>query len=226
MDSDTYKFYDFVEIGTSDFDTEISKKDNKKGISIEPIKQYINNLPDKHKCIKLNIAISDTNRKANIYYIHENDIAKYNFGHRSRGMNSIDCYHPTLTRICKSKNLDIEKISSCYQVDTKTLMNVIKSNKIDGFYFLKIDNEGHDYYILRKFINDIDKNSNLPFKIQFESNILTKKEHTLEIINSLKKLGYDLISTNNDTTMKLNLKKIKNKKKFTGPIIKLLYSNI
>ena len=119
-------------------------------------------------------------------------------------MNSIDCYHPTLTRICKSKNLDIEKISSCYQVDTKTLMNVIKSKKIDGFYFLKIDTEGHDYYILRKFIKDIDKNSNLPFKIQFESNILTKKEHTLEIINSLKKLGYDLISTNDDTTMKLN----------------------
>jgi hypothetical protein len=33
--------YDFIEIGTSDFDTEIENcDDNKKGLSIEPVKIY------------------------------------------------------------------------------------------------------------------------------------------------------------------------------------------
>ena len=217
--SNKYNFYDFIEIGTSDFDTEISKEDCKKGISIEPIKQYINNLPNKENCIKLNMAISDNNGKSTIYYINEDNISKYNLGYRARGMNSINCYHPTLKRIFESKKLDIEKIYSSYEVETKTLMNVIKSNKVDGFYFLKIDTEGHDYYILKKFIEDIKENSYLPFKIQFESNILTKKEHTLEIINLLKNFGYDLISSSIDTIMVLNLKKIKKKNIFTGPIL-------
>ena len=47
-----------------------------------------------------------------------------------------------------------------------------QSNKIDGFYFLKIDTEGHDYYILKKFINDIEENTHLPFKLQFFSRIV------------------------------------------------------
>ena len=37
------KHYDFIEIGTSDFDTLIeTSNDNTVGISIEPIKYYIN----------------------------------------------------------------------------------------------------------------------------------------------------------------------------------------
>tara|TARA_Y100000741_G_scaffold359915_1_gene341333 strand:- start:859 stop:972 length:114 start_codon:yes stop_codon:yes gene_type:complete len=34
-------FLDFIEIGTSDFDTKIQKKDNKIGISIDGVKYYI-----------------------------------------------------------------------------------------------------------------------------------------------------------------------------------------
>lgn len=217
--SNKYNFYDYIEIGTSDFETEISKKDDKKGISIEPIKQYINNLPNKENCIILNIAISDNNGKSKIYYVNEDNINKYNLGYRTRGMNSLNSYHPTLKKICKNKKLDIEQISSSCEVETKTLMNVIKSNKINGFYFLKIDTEGHDYYILKKFIEEMEENTNLPFKIQFESNILTKKEHIDEIINLLKNLGYETISSSVNTIMKLNLKKIKKKFIFTGPIL-------
>ena len=35
-------FIDFVEIGTSDFDTEIQKNDNRIGISVDAVKYYIN----------------------------------------------------------------------------------------------------------------------------------------------------------------------------------------
>ena len=34
-------FVDFIEIGTSDFNTEIQKKDNRIGLSIEPVKYLL-----------------------------------------------------------------------------------------------------------------------------------------------------------------------------------------
>lgn len=45
--------YDFIEIGTSNFDTLIqSADDNAKGISVDAVKYYIDNLPDKLNCKK------------------------------------------------------------------------------------------------------------------------------------------------------------------------------
>ena len=47
------KHYDFIEIGTSDFDTLIeTSNDDTVGISIEPINYYINRLPNKKNIVK------------------------------------------------------------------------------------------------------------------------------------------------------------------------------
>ena len=47
---------DFLEIGTADFDTEIEKSDNNtRGFSIEPLKIYLDKLPEKSLCKKFNI---------------------------------------------------------------------------------------------------------------------------------------------------------------------------
>ena len=44
---------DFLEIGTADFDTEIEKADNNtRGFSIEPLKIYLDKLPEKSLCKK------------------------------------------------------------------------------------------------------------------------------------------------------------------------------
>ncbi len=52
--------YDFVEIGTCDFDTEIEKANNNTiGLSVEPVPFYFNNLPDRKKCKKVNAAVSN-----------------------------------------------------------------------------------------------------------------------------------------------------------------------
>jgi hypothetical protein len=53
----------------------------------------------------------------------------------------------------------------------------------------------------------------------FESNILSKKEDVSEINNLYSKKGYDLISRNNNTVLRINLKKIKNKTNFTDEIL-------
>jgi len=211
-------FYDFIEIGTSDFNTEIEKKDNKVGISIEPIKFYLDRIPDKRNCIKLNLGISNYNGKCVVNYLSEQTICKYNFPYFVRGCNSINSYHKTVTSICKSKNIDIEKIADKYTVDVSTLHTLMIKACVSGVYFLKIDTEGHDVIILKKFYEEIKDNAYLPHVIQFESNVLSTAEDINTIIRLFTNIGYDLISKGNDTILNLNLKNIKNKKKYTSAI--------
>ena len=53
--------YDFIEIGTSDFHTLIeSATDKTIGLSIEPIKTYLDRLPNKENVFKVQAAVSDS----------------------------------------------------------------------------------------------------------------------------------------------------------------------
>lgn len=105
-------FYDFLEIGTSDFDTEIQKKDDKIGISIEPIEYYLNRLPEKKGCIKLNMGVSDYNGTCVVNYLSEETIRAHGFPSWVRGCNSINSFHKTVETLCQSKGVDIVKIST------------------------------------------------------------------------------------------------------------------
>lgn len=211
-------FLDFIEIGTSDFNTEIQKKDNKIGISIEPISYYIDKLPNKEGCKKIQNAISNCNDIVKVFYINNENIDKYKLPDYTKGCNSINDYHPTIKEMFKRRNLDIEKIATSYDVKCKTLMTIINENDVDGIYYLKIDTEGHDTVILKKFYEDICDNKHLPHTILFESNRLSNIIDINNIIELYKSKGYDLITTGHDTFMKLNLHNIMNKCKFTEPI--------
>ena len=60
-------YHDFVEICTSDFETLIeNSSDETIGISVEPIKFYLDKLPNKKKCKKINIGISDKSSNIDI----------------------------------------------------------------------------------------------------------------------------------------------------------------
>ena len=213
------KFYDFIEIGTSDFDTEIEKSGNKRiGMSIEPIKYYLDKLPERDNVLKVNCAISNTNGECEIYYVNNQNIEKYNMPWRIKGSNSINAYHPLVCKYLVKNNLDPHKLVNKYKVMKKTLISVINEHNITGIFYLKIDTEGHDHEILNKFLNDNNDTKLLPHNIRFESNRLTPNKMTINnLILRFKKLGYDLISTcrKTDTILKLNLNKIKKNKVFT-----------
>ena len=85
---------DFLEIGTSDVDTLIQEcDDNTVGISVEPIKYYIDKLPNKKNVIKVNSAITGDNvpknTKIKIFYIPFDIIINENLPIYLRGCNSI-----------------------------------------------------------------------------------------------------------------------------------------
>jgi FkbM family methyltransferase len=211
---------DFIEIGTSDFDTMIEKVTNENGISIDPIKYYLDRLPEKPNVKKMNVAVSNKNGTCNVYYISPDDIIKYNLPDWIRGCNSINTYHKTVVTECTHRSILPENIIKCDKIDTKTLFTIINENNINGIYSLKIDTEGHDCIILKQFYNDIINNEQLPHEIIFESNVLSDINDVNQIKNLFLGKGYDLIYSNHDTKMKLNITQIKNKTKFTGELHK------
>jgi hypothetical protein len=211
-------FYDFIEIGTSDFDTEIEKNDNKVGISVEPIKYYLERLPNKQNCIKLNIGISNYVGTCVVNYLSEQTIQAHNFPCWVRGCNSVNSYHKTVTDLCISKGIDIQQISEKDSVNVTTLCALMNDVSVDGVYFLKIDTEGHDTVILEKFYEEVKNSTHLPHVIQFESNVLSSREAVNHIIRAFQNIGYDLIFNDHDTVLKLNLNRIRNKTKYTDAI--------
>jgi hypothetical protein len=213
-------FKDFIEIGTCDFNTEIQNADNiTTGVSIEPVKYYLDKLPFKEYIKKINVAISDSNGICDIFFMSKEDITKYKFPEYISGCNSIDSYNRTVLDLINKKKLDPQKVIKSCSVPKKTLMTLISDLSITGVYYLKIDTEGHDCIILKQFMNEVTDNSILPHKILFKSNTLTSNKDILKIINVYKEKGYDLISSDSTTLLQLNLNKLNNKTKFTGGII-------
>lgn len=185
--------YNFVEIGTANFDTLIEQAtETTLGISVEPLIDYLNQLPNPPGVKKVNCAINtggnDTFIK--IYFIPEKIINKKKLGPWLRGCNSINDYHPqhiklNLTEFVKTRmvpSISIEKLFKTYNVE-----------KLDH---LKLDTEGLDADILISFIPyllSVEKEK-YPKQITFESNSLTSQEKIQNVIREYLKLGYKITS--------------------------------
>lgn len=191
--------YEFIEIGTSNFRTLIeTATDDTVGISIEPIKDYLDQLPSKPKVQKLNLAISPDNTFGNgaIYYIPENIIKEKNLQRWMKGSNRLDCYHNNHKGLEKFVKKDIIKKVPLYHIFDK--YNVERLN------CLKIDTEGCDCDILISFYDFLKnkKSTNYPIKIIFETNSLNSKNKIHEVLEKYLHLGYNIKEkTKQDTTL-------------------------
>jgi FkbM family methyltransferase len=188
---------DYIEIGTSDFETILQSSDG-HGISIDPLLIYLENLPKKENNIKLNVAISDKIGRSVVFYVHPDDILKYNLPNWVRGCNSIMSPHPSVIKTLQEFNL-----SHLYRMEEIEVINwdkLIRDYNIVSVDLLKIDTEGHDTTI----INDIlkSKTNILPKKIIFETNSLSSLEKVKSTIQSLQNRGYEVVNiTEEDTTV-------------------------
>lgn len=192
--------YHFIEIGTSDFSTIIQQENPGIGLSIEPLKIYLDRLPDKEGVTKVNCAISDIDGVVDVYWIDPEDIAKYNLPDWLRGCNSIINPHPTAYSELSGRGLlDIYKKTSCETICWDTLVERYNIESVDH---LKIDTEGHDCIILQSILKS--KSKVLPNTIFFENNVLTNSELTDDTLKKLINAGYQLISkTPDDIHVKL-----------------------
>lgn len=177
--------YDFIEIGTSDFETLLESSVTEIGISVDPLKIYLDNLPNKDNVIKSNYAITNKDGVTDVYWIDPKDIEKYNLPIWLKGCNSIVEPHPSVVKELIEKNLtEIYKKSECKCLTWTTFVEIYDINYVE---YLKIDAEGHDCVIIN---NILDSNIILPKKILFENNELSDKIFVSKTLERLQKFGY------------------------------------
>lgn len=141
---------DYLDIGTSDFDIgNGSIEDGKTYLLVEPVKYYLDNIPNKSNILKVNCAISDLDGFVNVYCIEEHDIEKYKLPYWVRGCNKINSKHPTVVKLLKDLNIS-EDIISCKEIKSITFNTLIKNYNIESINNLKIDTEGHDHVVLNE----------------------------------------------------------------------------
>lgn len=186
--------YDFIEIGTSDFDTLIQAcHEDAIGISIEPLQFYLDNLPNKKNVVKINAAMSvdGSSNNVEVYYIHPKIILQNGLINHLRGCNKIGGYHPQhlSNPIVKNNLSTFVSIDTIKQITFDELYSTYSIHKVKC---LKIDTEGFDCYILKQFLTFLkDKDSSYyPTIINFETNTLTPKELVLETIQQFVEVGY------------------------------------
>ena len=193
--------YDFIEVGTSDFHTLIQEcSDNEVGLSIEPLSEYLDRLPNKPNVKKVKAALSEDDGEIEIYHvplekIHENFLPFW-----VRGCNSVSKPHEFTRKKIGSELYD--KIVSVDKVKTISWEKLIEEYNIGSIGYLKIDTEGHEHIILKNYFEVCKSNPSLyAKKIKFEFNETSNKEILSELISSLE--NYDVSYLEEDVVLDL-----------------------
>ncbi len=189
--------YDFIEIGTSDFDTCIQKAavTGERGMSVEPLQEYLDRLPDVPSVTKVNVAISDAPGTETIYYLSPEDITNYKMPYLTRGCQMLGRIHPVQEEHLALRGYDPAKVIRTKDIPVWTyeqLAEKYEVNEPPGF--LKIDTEGNDWRILDAALNYwLRQNAKgfdlFPRRLLFENNARTSPERREYIIKRLIEEG-------------------------------------
>lgn len=179
--------YDFIEIGTSDFDSLVeTAPDDAVGLCVEPVATHLKKLPAREKVKKVNAAVSTNGDDGvcQVYFVPPETIDAHGLPNWLRGCNSIGEPHPQHSKLCV---LHLLKTEIVRKVSIATLF---WENYVSSIDVLKIDTEGHDCSILKWFLIEVVKNNSLlPKKIIFENNSLTNQtelDFVLKLFAALK----------------------------------------
>jgi len=195
--------YDFIEIGTSDFDTEIQICDEyARGLSIDPNQFYLDRLPDKQGVKKLCCAISNHDGQVDYYYTPLEVIIKYNLPSWVRGCSSIGSPHKTVVDLTKDIK---EQVIFSNKVKCIRLETLFKENNVSSISLLKIDTEGHDSIILQDSFNAISSMSYecRPKTIIYEANVLSNLEDVQKVNSIYSSIGYEIQVAGENCVLKL-----------------------
>lgn len=196
---------DFIEIGTSDFETLIEGANKEHGLSIDAVDLYLDRLPNKPNVQKLNYAISDKSGEIEVFYVHPDDIEKYNLSWFLKGCNTIGSPHSVTLRELKERNL--ENLLQVKKVKLYCWKDLVEKHNIQKVKLLKIDAEGHDITIVN---NILDGNHDVyPETIIFEANELTADVDRLATIKKATENGYDFVEFNAKKDVILKFRKDK-----------------
>jgi hypothetical protein len=192
--------YDFIEIGTSNFDTLIQAADDfAVGISIEPIKYYLDSLPGRANVKKLNVAVSKTDcaGQLDVYFVPESVIVANQLPAWLRGCNAVGEYHFQHTE------LGITDLVVKQSVPVVPIADIFNTNDVTELDYLKIDTEGSDCAIMEQLYRflRLEPRSRWPRRILFESNELAVPAEVEQTKFNFVVMGYQVVQTGYDTVL-------------------------
>ena len=188
--------YDFIEIGTAYFDTEIQKNDGRIGLSIDLIQEYLDMLPNNPNVTKICCAISD---KCDEYTVYKPNFPS-EFPQWLSGCVSVLTPHKHVIEYCARNKIKPRNYVTTRKVKAIPVSELIELHNISSVDYLKIDTEGHDVIILNNWLDFCETNKELyPKKIFFESKDLTSPDELKKINDRLIKLNYKLTFYEYDT---------------------------
>jgi FkbM family methyltransferase len=207
------KHYDYVDIGTSYFDTSADiMKEGERVLLIEPIKEYLDRIPNKKGVEKYCVAISDYRGTGLMYYVDEEVAKKYNAHFWVLGCNSLDAPHPSINSIMIQNNLSTDLVKERKSKVIK-FADLIKRYNIGSIGHLKIDTEGHDHVILKEVLDLVHRGLRID-KITVEYMYYFGNTELLDIL--FKTSGYRYATMVDNNVMLHEYKETNNRSSGTG----------
>ncbi|MCX8008851.1 MAG: hypothetical protein N3A54_04075 [Patescibacteria group bacterium] len=142
--------YEYVDIGTSDFETSLDEaKATDKIILVEPLLHYLSKFPDRNNIYKCPFAITDIGESVRkLYYIPEFLIEQRGYPLWVKGCNKLDEPHPTLLKLgIPESDFAIANVPFISVGKFIEMYNIMEIGR------LKIDTEGWEDKILLSFYN-------------------------------------------------------------------------
>jgi hypothetical protein len=202
------KRYDFVEIGTSNFNTMIQRASKSQiGFSIDPLQIYLDQLPNLPNIKKIKAAVVGSRvskSEESVFYIHPSAIQQFNLPGWLRGCNSIGRPHPEGMKILQDKKLT--HLLQIDQIPVITLSDLFTTHFICRPKVVKIDVEGMDSQLLIGYTFFLWQNPQCYADlIVFEMNpALTSPSHRKAAIEAIESVGY----TKNENALALQFDEI------------------
>lgn len=184
--------FDFLDIGTCDFDTSADKltaNPTAKILLVEPLKFYLDNIPSNDNILKVNVAIGKTFDTVDVFYLEQETITKFHLPEWLRGCNRIGRPHWLALQELSRTGLSIDLVKS-YNIEMISFKTLCDRYNITSIGQLKIDTEGYEHMILPEVYEEITNGLNIQ-SIIFEYH--PSMGHTAildELSFNIEQLGY------------------------------------
>lgn len=139
--------WDYVDIGTSDFDTSAVYAPASKILLVEPLDFYLNTFANLENVELCNCAVGAEDSEIDVYYLTEDKIKQYGLPDWLRGCNSVGRPHKLAEELFQTNNISMDELN-VRKVPIITFRTLCERYNIGSIGTLKLDTEGHDHHIL------------------------------------------------------------------------------
>jgi hypothetical protein len=187
--------FDYVEIGAGDFDTILQRADrlNLRGITVEPVRYYLDRLPNVEGCRKVRAAVGKASGEAIIHFVDPRVMADCEqLPDWLRGCSRIGEPHPLALEQLAAVGLDAKAIVR-EPVRRLSFAKLAAEEGIDSVELLKVDAEGMDMEIVESWLHAATRRPGLLARVVIaETNSFNRKRDLrfLRLRSKMESLGY------------------------------------